>query len=273
MSGLKGKTAIVTGGGSGIGRALCLELAKNGALVIVADIDENGANETAKLVSQSGGEAEAVVLDVTIEEDVRLRVEQTVEKYGRLDYMFNNAGISMGGEVRDMTPDHFRRIMDINLSGVIYGTLAAYQVMIEQGFGHIINTASYYGLVPLPLSTPYNTTKFAVVGLSNSLRGEAAGLGVKVSVVCPGYIQTDFIKDGELVKSTGEDALTQVPFSLYDVKKAAKRILSGVRRNQGMIVFPFHARMLWWITRIHPAILPFGSTFLVARFRKRYRQA
>lgn len=273
MKGLKGKTAIITGGGSGIGRALCLELAQSGAFVVVADIDEHGAAETVKQAVRSGGAAEIAVLDVTNEDEVKQLVRRTAAEHGALDFMFNNAGISMGGEVRDMTSDHFKRIMDINLSGVIHGTLAAYEIMIRQGSGRIINTASYYGLVPLPLSTPYNTTKFAVVGLSQSLRAEAAGLGVKVSVVCPGYIKTDFIKDGELVKSTGEDALSQVPFGLYDVTKAAKTILRGVLRNQGVIVFPFHAKLMWWITRASPSMLPFASRVLVQRFRKKCRQA
>jgi short-subunit dehydrogenase len=104
--------------------------------------------------------------------------------------MLNNAGIALGGEVRDMDLEHWRRILDVNLWGVIHGTTAAYQVMVKQGFGHIVNTASLGGLIPEPMATAYATTKHAVVGLSTSLRAEAAELRVKVSVVCPGFVQT-----------------------------------------------------------------------------------
>ncbi|SHL25043.1 Short-chain dehydrogenase [Desulfatibacillum alkenivorans DSM 16219] len=271
MPGFKNKVAIVTGAGAGIGRALCLELARRGAHVTATDVDADNAEETAVLIAETGGSAEALPLDVTREQDVRKLIFDAAEKRGRLDYMFNNAGISMGGEVRDMSSGHFSKIMDVNLWGVIYGTLGAYEVMTRQGFGHIVNIASFYGLVPLPLSTPYNTSKFAVVGLSHSLRAEAAGLGVHVSVACPGYIKTDLIKRGDMVRSTAEDALALAPFSLYSVSKAAGVIVRGVKRNQGMIVFPLHAKLMWWATRFHPDLLPFASRWMVKRFRARHR--
>ncbi len=184
------KVAIVTGGASGIGHMLCQELCRLGALVVVADVDSRGAEEVASAILKAGGRARAAFLDVSRVESVRGLVDEILSEHGRLDYMFNNAGIAIVGELRDMSLEHWQRIIDVNLWGVIYGTTAAYSIMARQGSGHIINTASLAGLIGYPASTAYAATKSAVIGLSTSLRAEAAGLGVKVSVVCPGYVQT-----------------------------------------------------------------------------------
>jgi NAD(P)-dependent dehydrogenase (short-subunit alcohol dehydrogenase family) len=182
----EGKVAIVTGGGSGIGEAVCWELARRGAHVVVADIDAEAAERVAKLIG-----AEARRVDVSTEADVQGLVVDTVAAHERLDYMFNNAGIGIGGDARDLTSEHWRRVLDVDLNGVLYGTLVAYKVMARQGYGHIVNTASAAGLLPHLLNAPYSTAKHAVVGLSRSLRLEGADLGVKVSVVCPGFVRTN----------------------------------------------------------------------------------
>src|SRR5579871_5160429 len=138
----RNRIALVTGGASGIGRALCQELARRGASIVVADIQFEGAREVASGINAAGGRAEAVYLDVTGEEEVRNLVDQTVLRWGRLDYIFNNAGIGVGGEVRDLALDHWRRAIDVNLWGVIYGSVGAYRVMLGQTSGHIVNIAS-----------------------------------------------------------------------------------------------------------------------------------
>ena len=139
--------AIVTGGASGIGRALCEELTRRGAVVAVADINYEGAQAVASAIAANGGRATAALLDVTRAENVERLVEDTVRTHGRLDYMFNNAGIGVAGEVRDLSLDHWRKCIDINLWGVIYGTTVAYAAMLRQGSGHIVNTASAAGLI------------------------------------------------------------------------------------------------------------------------------
>ena len=148
------KVAIVTGGGSGIGEAVCLELARRGARVVVADIDGDGAKRVAAAVAEGGGRATASRADVSQERDIRRLVQETAAAYGRLDYQFNNAGIAIGGDARDLTLDQWRRVLDVDLYGVLYGTLAAYPIMAGQGFGHIVNTSSAAGLVPTPLNAP-----------------------------------------------------------------------------------------------------------------------
>lgn len=261
----EGKVAIVTGGASGIGRALSEQLSLRRAVVIVADINIEGAQQVASGITSGGGRARAVNLDVSRADDVKKLVDDTASEYGRLDYIFNNAGIGIGAEARDLTLEHWLRIINVNLLGVIHGTTAAYPLMVRQGFGHIVNTASLAGLIGEPMGIPYVTSKFAIVGLSQTLRVEAAGLGVKVSVVCPGYVQTP-VWDSPLLKIKKED-LPKPLFKMMDATKAARCILKGVGRNQAFIVFPLHARFLWWLYRISPSILePLGRK-MVKDFR------
>jgi len=269
------KTAIVTGGASGLGRALCEVLGKCGADVIVADINLEGAKNAAEGMGRSGARAEAVLLDVTIEEDVRDLVEKTVAEKGRLDYMFNNAGIGVSGEVQDIGLDQWRRIVDINLWGVIYGSLSAYRVMIKQGHGHIVNIASAAGLVPFPFLTAYTTTKHAVVGLSAGLRAEAAELGVKVSVACPGLIDTAF-EDNVAYVNTSREALFSVsPAGLTKMRMSpqdcATAILRGVARNKGIISGQVLSKVLWWVNRVHPGIMESQTRKTLAKYRKMIR--
>lgn len=245
MARYKDKVAVVTGAASGIGRALVAELARRGARVVVADINGEGAVAVAEEITGAGGKAVGVKLDVTREKDVLGLIHQTVADFGRIDYLFNNAGIGIGGEFRDLSLDQWRRIMDVNFWGVIYGCHAAYPVMIRQGFGHIINTASVAGLIPTPGEVCYTATKYAVVGLSAALRNEAAGLGVKVSVVCPGLIDTAIFDSAEMAGLDHKDMMDMLPKKLFaSPGQAAREILSGVRKNRDIIIVTLHGKLL-----------------------------
>jgi NAD(P)-dependent dehydrogenase (short-subunit alcohol dehydrogenase family) len=254
MSSFKDKVAIITGAASGIGRALCNELSLNGAILVMADINADSLEQAAAEINRSGGRAVAAPLDVTRAEEVQALIDGTVAAHGRLDYMFNNAGIGVAGEVRDLSLDHWRHIIDVNLWGVIYGTSAAYAAMVKQGFGHIVNTASLVGLIGSPMMTPYATTKFAVVGLSTSLRVEGEQLGVKVSAVCPGFIQTGIFDAATYINTRQEDIEAKLPFKPLAAAKAARHILRGVARNKAIIAFPFYARLAWWLQRINQSL-------------------
>jgi len=269
MNCFKGKVAIVTGGASGIGRAVCQELGKFGATMVVADINLEGAEEVSKAISGNGGSATAAELDVRDAEAIQKLVDETFAEHGRLDYMFNNAGINIAGEVRDLLPEHWKRVLDINMMGVVHGTRIAYSVMVKQGFGHIVNTASLCGIMPVPLEAPYATAKHAVVGLSTSLRPEGAALGVKVSVFCPGVIQTPLLEKTVAVNSTMDDILSISPLGIMDLNDAIQALLQGVARNQGMIVCPKDSKMSWRLYRLVPALMDKLMAKSVSEFREK----
>ncbi|MBN1571936.1 MAG: SDR family oxidoreductase [Deltaproteobacteria bacterium] len=250
----KDKVAVVTGAASGIGRAISNELVRMGATVIAADINLEGAKETASSIAEMGAKTAAKKVDVTKHDQVKQLIADVVKEQGRLDYIFNNAGIAFLGETRDMDISQWRQIIDVNMMGVLYGTLEAYPVMIKQGSGHIVNTASLAGLVPVPTETAYVTTKFAVVGLSASLRSEAKGLGVKVSVVCPGFVDTAIIRGFIPVNIRKEDHLKKMP-RMMDVNKAARKILKRVRRNRSIILIGTDAHIIYFLQRYVPFVL------------------
>jgi NAD(P)-dependent dehydrogenase (short-subunit alcohol dehydrogenase family) len=253
---------IVTGAASGIGRELTRQLAVAGAKVYAADIDEAGLQDARERLGEDGVLIENHRLDVTDARAVRELFEKVVSERGRIDFVFNNAGIAILAETQEMTDDQWRRIIEINLMGVIHGTTTAYQIMTKQGFGHIINTASLAGLVPISSETAYTATKFGVVGLSESLRAEGRALGVKVSVVCPGFIKTEIMQRVEVVGASREEYIKQMP-PMMDVEKAVGKILRRVRRNRGIIPVGPDAWSLWLIYRYCPRLMiPFNNRII-----------
>ncbi len=268
MPKLEIRVALVTGGASGIGRALCEALAASGAFTIVTDINASGAEEVAAGIRQRGGRASGAALDVSSETQVEQAVSAAVATYGRLDYMFNNAAVAIVGELRDGNVADFRRVMDVNLFGVVHGTMAAYRVMLRQGYGHIVNVGSLTGLMPTPLLTAYSTSKWAIVGFSTALRAEAAGLGVKVSVACPGLVRTNMGEHNVYWNIRKEDHLALLPWRwMLDPSQAATGILRGVARNQEIIVFPFAVRVAWWMFRACPWLFAPLLGDMLKRFR------
>jgi NAD(P)-dependent dehydrogenase (short-subunit alcohol dehydrogenase family) len=261
---LDGAVAIVTGGASGIGRALSEALARRGASVTLADLQAEAAEAVAAALRASGWSASAAALDVTDFESVKRLVERVAKEHGRLDFMFNNAGIAVGGEIRDHTIDAWNRIIDVNLRGVVHGVQAAYPIMLRQGFGHIVNTASMAGLLPEPLATSYSATKHAVVGLSKGLRVEAANLGVRVSVLCPGVIRTPILSGGRygiFLGNLPEQELREVAlkhferFRPMEAGRFATKVLDQVVRNRAIIVVPAWWKLFWWLDRLSPSLI------------------
>lgn len=258
MNPFKEKLAIVTGGASGIGKALCNELVKRGvSVIVIGDIDIDNASKVAESITGNECICQAIRVDVSSPVEVEKLINNVVNEHGRLDYMFNNAGGTICGEVRDMDIGHWQRMIDINLWGVIYGTIVAYQVMLEQGFGHIVNTASLDGLMPMPMATPYTTAKHAVVGLSTALRLEAKKLGIKVSVICPGAVKTGVLDTATYVGVNRDAAISEITsgFRLMKADDCAHAILDGVKHNRGIILDGvLHNRLFWWMYRFTPGL-------------------
>ncbi len=261
--------AVVTGGASGIGKALCEELGRRGARVVVTDLQEEGARAVAEGIVKAGGRASASALDVRDAAAFERLLDDTIATQGRLDYLFNNAGLAAMGEAQSLPLEHWHRVIDVNLWGVIHGATAAYARMVRQGSGHIVNVASLAGIGGMALGSPYAASKFGVVGLSLTLRAEGADLGVKVSAVCPAYIKTAIFDNSTYVDATQEGMLALIPFKLVEVDVAVRKILRGVERNQPMIVFPFYARLLWWLTRLRPQIAVNVNRKTAQAFRRR----
>jgi NAD(P)-dependent dehydrogenase (short-subunit alcohol dehydrogenase family) len=244
-----GKVAIVTGAASGIGRGVCEALLDEGAIVYATDIREDAL----EVLEPGAGELRRAALDVTREQDVAELTRSVVDERGRLDLIVNNAGIGVVGDFRRIELADIRRITDVNLWGVIHGTRAAYEVMAKQGHGHIVNVASSAGVMPVPMQTSYAMTKHAVVGLSRSLRIEAAVYGVKVSAVLPGLVQTGFF---EAAKVAGDydyqREMEELPLRAIAPRRAGELILAGIRANRELIVFPTSNRMILWLFRHFP---------------------
>jgi NAD(P)-dependent dehydrogenase (short-subunit alcohol dehydrogenase family) len=264
-------TAFVTGGGSGIGKAFSLALSARGITVCVSDLNLNAAQAVA---AECGPRATAIALNVCDAEAVKESIERFAAANGRLDYIFNNAGIGLAGETNDIPLEAWKRIVDINMYGVLHGVLVAYPLMLKQGYGHIVNIASLAGLGPAPLFAPYALTKHAVVGLSTSLRVEAASRGVRVSVVCPAAIETPLLDSGnpdEFKINSAPDArrfLTALAGPPYSVEKCVNEILEALDKNKSVIVLPARARMAWRLGRWFPALVEMVSRSALADERK-----
>ena len=249
-----GKVAVVTGGGSGIGSALVDALRADGATVYAADLHPG---------------PDGVALDVTDADAVQALVDRVVAEHGRLDLLFNNAGICFIGETEDLTRAQWDAIIDVNIRGVVHGVQAAYPQMIRQGGGHIVNTASMGGLMAAGLLTSYVMTKHAVVGLSAALRSEGAAHGVGVTVVCPAAVETPMLDQGEIGRVRGRDFYLKGQGIKRPVtpQALAARALAAVAADEAVVMEPVQARFAWRLQRLAPGFVRSQSTKFVAKQR------
>jgi NAD(P)-dependent dehydrogenase (short-subunit alcohol dehydrogenase family) len=237
----RGKGCVVTGAASGIGFAVTEALLNAGAVVFMADRDTATLASAVDQLSAHAGRVHSAAVDVTKPAEVQQLIQDAASRQGRLDVLFNNAGIGGTMPFAEVTLEHWRRIIDINLWGVIYGIDAAFPIMCSQGGGHVVNTASLAGLMPFPYQALYAATKYGVVGLSESLRFELEEDGISVTVVCPGAVASRIW--GTPVP--GERREVKPPPDAVPAAEAAQTILAGVANKEGIILVPESLRPLW----------------------------
>ena len=271
-SSVSGKIAFVTGGASGIGAALATKLVDGGAEVWIADRQIGAAQELAQRLNSGGAKAHAIELDVRSYPSFERAVAEAVQQSGRIDYLFNNAGIAVGGEIDSYTLDDWNDVFDVNLHGVVHGIQAVYPIMIRQHSGHIVNTASMAGLVATPAQGSYTASKHAVVALSKVLRVEAERHGVQVSVFCPGAIRTPILAGGKYGRFNGisDEQLLKFwePFRPMAPEKFAERALRAVLRGDAIIVVPAWWKAFWYLERLSPALARRAGRLALKRIRE-----
>jgi NADP-dependent 3-hydroxy acid dehydrogenase YdfG len=271
-SNVSGKIAFVTGGASGIGAALATKLADEGAEVWIADRQIGAAQELAQRLNSGGAKAHAIELDVRDYSSFERAVAEAVQQSGRIDYLFNNAGIAVGGEIDSYTLDDWNDVFDVNLHGVVHGIQAVYPIMIRQHSGHIVNTASTAGLITAPVGASYTASKHAVVALSMVLRVEAERHGVQVSVFCPGAIRTPILAGGKYGRFNGvsDEQLLKFwePFRPMAPEKFAERALRAVLRGDAIIVVPAWWKAFWYLERLSPALARRAARLPLKRLRE-----
>jgi NAD(P)-dependent dehydrogenase (short-subunit alcohol dehydrogenase family) len=211
---LKGQVAIVTGAGRGIGRAIALELARQGADIVIAEMDQAGAKRTAEEVGALGRRAVVAPTDVTSRTDLRAMVDRAKAEFGRIDILVNNAGIYRAAATLDVTEEHWDAIMTINAKAVFFASQAVLPTMVAQKSGSIVSLASMAGKIGSKTNLPYNASKAAVVSMTKSLALAHAADGIRVNCVCPGFVETDMWTvvsrdQGKLLGMTAEEFTRQ----------------------------------------------------------------
>ena len=265
-----GKVTVVTGAGSGIGRALATNLAKEGATAAITDVDEAGLAETADLIQAAGGSVASHRLDVTDHLGAFTYAEELHARFGTVHQLYNNAGVEHHGDFEHSDLSQIRRVMDINYGGVVNLTKAFLPYLIKSGDGHIINVSSLFGLLGLAGQSAYCASKFAVRGFTESLRQEmlAAGHAVQVTCVHPSSVKTAIARNASV--AAGEDAAAVA--ALYDEKlarissdRAAQIILRGVRRRRPRVLIGTDAYALDILVRLLGPAYQRGAAALAAR--------
>jgi len=263
----RGKTAVITGAGSGIGRALAQALATRGCHLALADINPGNLAETAALAAASGHRVSIHELDVASRELVAAFPNEVMRHHPAIDLLFNNAGVAVGGRFLETTEADFDWLFDINFHGVVRMTRAFLPMLLTRPDAHIVNTASLFGIIAPAGQTHYSASKFAVRGFSDALRHELVGTSVGVSAVCPGGVATAIASSARFSSALSKETIShQLEKSRRLLRKppakAAEIILSGVERRRPRILVGADARLGYWLERLMPTT--YGS--LLKRF-------
>ena len=273
MKTFKDKVAVVTGAGSGMGRYLSVLLAKEGADVVVCDVNQETLNETVEMLRKYNVSVSSHVLDVADKEAIEALPQKVIDQHGKVDLVFNNAGVSTGKHFKDMEEENWDWVMDINLHGVINSTRAFIPHLIDRPEAAIVNTSSIFGMVAVPGQTVYHATKFAVRGFTESLALEMAQTNENLQIHCvhPGHVGTNIVANSRMDEEdlqTDEERGSSIftrnqPTTLEEMadsfreggmhpSKAAQIILKGVKKNKRRIFIGLDSKLLELSQRIFP---------------------
>ena len=271
---LKNKVVVITGAGSGIGRLTALEFSRKGADLVIADISDERLADVAKEIRALGARVLTRKVDVSKRDDVKAFAEYVIQERGHVDVLHNNAGVSVGGTVVDSSIENWEWIFKINFWGVLYGIKAFLPYMIERRSGHIVNTSSLFGLIGIPGTPAYNATKFAVVGLGETLRAEVQKYNIGVSTICPSWMRTRIAVDGRMEMKENTVANNDNVVKAYEKyawppEWVAKAVIKAVRKNKSVVPVGPDAWMLWFTKRLsqnlYDVMMSIGSKILLGK--------
>jgi len=261
MKELKNIVAAITGAASGIGRSLAINLANEGCGLALADIDQDGLNQTAKMIQDNGNKISTRVLDVADREQVYGFAADVVAEHGKVNIIINNAAVAMSETLEDVTYEDLNWLLGINLWGVIYGSKAFLPYLKQQPEGHIVNISSVNGLFTNRNNGPYCTSKFAVRGFTLTLCQELKDTTVRVSCVHPGGIKTNIARNARFIKASDPELSHEEAAEYFDnniartsADKAARIIIKGIKKNKARILVGTDAYIFDILLRLFPGM-------------------
>lgn len=253
MKTLAGKTALVTGSASGIGRAIAIELARQHVDLFLVDLDHERLAETTDEVRQHHPQVTAHVADLTRTEDIQGIVDRLLNRWNGVDILVNNAGVAFHGSTHNMTDEHWDRVMAVNMTAPILLTRKLLPAMLGRSEAHILNVCSIAGLVAAPRTAAYHASKFGLVGFSESLRAEYGPRGLGVTALCPGFVRTEIFRS-TVVVSQRKPAPTPPAFLTTTPERVARRAIRAIHRAEGVVVITPFANAMWRFKRFAPGL-------------------
>ncbi|MFW7379154.1 MAG: SDR family NAD(P)-dependent oxidoreductase [Oligoflexus sp.] len=262
-----GKVALVTGAASGIGYGLSEAMAKLGAEVVMTDIDEKSLQLAVNKLQKQKLQVHGMQLDVTNEQQFHETARAVIDRLQKIDILLNNAGIGIIGCVCDHESSDWQRLIDVNIKGVIHGIQAVYPYMLDRKQGSIINVASLAGLIPVPGSASYAMTKHAVVGLSQSMRAEAAHVGINVTALCPSFIETNIVKVSKLLNLPKiiSERVVKASGGAISLDDFVAEAIAGIAKEKALLVLPRKARVMWLVQRLVPGYVQNNALKMASR--------
>lgn len=268
MTDLRGKVVVVTGAGSGIGRALAQALVGRGAEVAISDVNEQALAETRGLLG-SAGRVSSERLDVRDRAAFQRYAERVEAEHGGADVLINNAGVALRAPIEQIAIEDFEFVMNVNFWGVVYGTKAFLPLMRKRGAGHVVNISSINGMVPFANQSPYNSSKYAVLGFSETLMQELYGQPIRVTCVHPGGIRTNIVRNAAERGLNEDDAKSFDRIARTSSESAAEQILRGIERDRERVYVGLDAKLMAASKRLAPALTVNAAGKFTSRVIKR----